>query len=292
MVYTKKRIPARQRAAYFQLVEHPILAMENLYHLYYYVAWNRRLAPLGDVRADEFANLAEMRFKRDQEISAEYHAINGGKWDGMMLQTHIGYTTWQQPEKDVMPEVKRTPGAPAGDKAAKEIRFERYEHTDGPGAIGIDATRFARAHGGKGLTWRVIPNLGQGAGAVSAFPQGQAPTSQADGIHVEYDVIVPPFKTSRLIVDLHMVPTLNTSGGVDVRIGVSVDDGPMQPLSMRLTPSPDPGKTQEQRDWERAVIDNDFVLQARFSEVMGGRHVIKVWRLDDNALLTKLVLSR
>jgi hypothetical protein len=61
---------------------------------------------------------------------------------------------------------------------------------------------------------------------------------------------------------------------------------------MRLTPSPDPGKTQEQRDWERAVIDNDFVLQARFSEVMGGRHVIKVWRLDDNALLTKLVLSR
>jgi hypothetical protein len=30
----------------------------------------------------------------------------GGKWNHMMDQTHISYTSWQQPEKDVMPEVK------------------------------------------------------------------------------------------------------------------------------------------------------------------------------------------
>ncbi len=65
----------------------------------------------------------------------------------------------------------------------------------------------------------------------------------------------------------------------------------MQTLSMRLTPSPDPGKTPEQRNWEQAVIDNNFVLEAKFPGLAAGKHIIKVWRLDDNVLLTKLVLS-
>ncbi len=29
-----------------------------------------------------------------------------GEWNHMMDQTHISYTYWQQPEKDVLPEVK------------------------------------------------------------------------------------------------------------------------------------------------------------------------------------------
>ena len=65
----------------------------------------------------------------------------------------------------------------------------------------------------------------------------------------------------------------------------------MQTLSMRLTPSPDPGKTPEQRNWEQAVIDNNFVLEAKFPGISAGKHVIKVWRLDDNVLLDRLVLS-
>ena len=48
---------------------------------------------------------------------------------------------------------------------------------------------------------------------------------------------------------------------------------------------------QEQRNWEQAVIDNAFVLEAKFPSLGAGNHVIKVWRIDDNALLTKLVLK-
>ena len=29
-----------------------------------------------------------------------------GRWDHMMDQTHIGYTYWQQPDQNNMPEVK------------------------------------------------------------------------------------------------------------------------------------------------------------------------------------------
>ena len=44
----RARVPAEQSDAFFQLVEHPILALANLYRLYYSVAWNRRLAAAND----------------------------------------------------------------------------------------------------------------------------------------------------------------------------------------------------------------------------------------------------
>jgi len=282
----KAKLPAAQSDAYFQLVEHPILALANLYRLYYYVAWNRRLADANDVRANTFAAQAEDAFKRDRQIANAYHALNGGKWDGMMLQSHIGYTTWQQPEKDVMPEVKQVGSA----VSLKGVAYSPPVETSGEVGTHIEAAKFTKAHSAKGLDWRVIPHLGRGIGAVTAFPQGRPPTSREDAVYLEYNMNLE--KAGDAAVQLHLLPTLNTSGGVDVRIGVSLDDGPMQTLAMRLTPSPDPGKTPEQKAWENAVIDNLHVLEAKFAGITTGKHTIKVWRIDDNALLTRLVVSQ
>ena len=45
-------------------------------------------------------------FQADADLSAYYnHTLAGGKWDHMMDQTHIGYTGWQQPSKNIMPAV-------------------------------------------------------------------------------------------------------------------------------------------------------------------------------------------
>jgi hypothetical protein len=55
----KKDVPVAQRDAFFQIVEHPIVALSNLYKLYYAVAWNRKLAALDDPRANLFAADAE-----------------------------------------------------------------------------------------------------------------------------------------------------------------------------------------------------------------------------------------
>jgi Glycosyl hydrolase family 115/Gylcosyl hydrolase family 115 C-terminal domain len=284
MLAVKSRIPFEQRAAYFQLVEHPISALSNLYQLYYAVAWNRRMVAANDARANEFADRAEAAFKRDQQIADLYHAVKVGKWSGMMLQTHIGYTSWQQPDKQVMPEVKRI--AQTGKAAA--IAFAPPT-PGGAEVVSIEAAHFKTAHGGKQLDWRIIPNLGHGLGAVSAFPQGRPATSQEDGVFLEYTASLP--KTADRTVQLHLAPTLDTNGGVDVRIGVSVDGSAMQTLSMRLTPSPERATTPETRNWEQAVINNDFVLEAKFPNLSTGRHAIKVWRIDDNALLTRITVN-
>jgi len=285
----KATLPNDQRDAYFQLVEHPILALSNLYQLYYAVAWNRRLAEANDPRANVFADRAEAAFRRDQEITDAYHALNGGKWDGMMLQTHIGYTNWQEPARQVMPEVKRVasngPAPPVVFlPVSASLRIARQSDV-----IAIEAPHYARAVGGKGLTWQTIPHLGRTLGAVTAFPQGRAPTTVQDGVHLEYDVTLK--QHADLAVQLIMVPTLDPTGKDSLRIGLSVDGGAVQTLTDRLVPAPNKTTTQEQRDWNQAVEDNGRVLQASFPGIEAGKHVIKVWRLDDNAVLQKLVIS-
>ncbi len=289
MLEVKTTLPPQERDAYFQLVEHPILALSNLYQLYYAVAWNRRLAAANDPRANLFADRAQTAFRHDQEITDAYHALNGGKWNGMMLQTHIGYTTWQQPNRQVMPEVTRV----TTQATPKPIVFSGIRAASASArqddVIAIEAPHFARAVGGAGLRWRVIPNLGRTLGAVTAFPQGHAPTSEGDGVRLEYEVTVR--KPGELAVQLFMVPTLDTTGRGALRTGISIDGGSMQVLTDRLMPAPTATTTQAQRDWTEAVKDNARVLESRFPDIRPGRHVIKVWRLDGNCVLQKLVLS-
>jgi hypothetical protein len=66
----KPRLRPDQRDAYFQLVEYPVLALSNLYEMYYATAWNRRLASRNDARANAFADQVETAFKRDADLTA------------------------------------------------------------------------------------------------------------------------------------------------------------------------------------------------------------------------------
>ncbi len=70
-----------------------------------------------------------------------------------------------------------------------------------------------------------------------------------------------------------------------------MDGGAVQTLTDRLAPASGASTTQEQRDWNKAVEDTGRMLQASFPGIEAGKHVIKVWRLDDNAVLQKLVVS-
>ena len=283
----KAGLRADQLDAYFQLVEHPVIALANLYRLYYAAAWNHKLAKAGDPRANVFADRTEAAFARDRAIRDQYHAIAGGKWDGMMLQTHIGYTNWQQPDKDIMPAVRRVAGTADASVVQRQLAVgQRKAPADGPV---IEATQFARTSSAKGLTWTAIPNLGHGEGAVVALPQGRAATTVADDVRLEYDVDLAQPGTWTL--QLHMLPTLDVRKTGGVRVAVAIGDRPAQTLTLNLTPTPNAADTQEKQDWYSAVIGNGFALRADAVTLPAGRHVIRVWRLDDNAVLQKLVLQ-
>jgi hypothetical protein len=103
---TESIIPPEYKDSYYELVLHPVLACANLNELYVTVAKNRLYASQGRTATNDLADKAERLFRRDDKISHYYNKVlSGGKWNHMMDQTHISYTYWQQPEKDVMPEI-------------------------------------------------------------------------------------------------------------------------------------------------------------------------------------------
>ncbi len=102
-----QQLPANARDAFFEQVLYPVKACAIVNELYITAAKNRLYAAQGHASANEYAVQARALFKADADLSSEYnHTLAGGKWDHMMDQTHIGYTSWQQPNRNIMPAVK------------------------------------------------------------------------------------------------------------------------------------------------------------------------------------------
>jgi Glycosyl hydrolase family 115/Gylcosyl hydrolase family 115 C-terminal domain len=103
--YIYENMPIELKDAYYQLVLHPVEASANLNELYYVLAKNKLYAKQGRSLTNAMALKADSLFERDAKISYYYNNIMAnGKWKHMMDQTHIGYTGWQQPEKNIMPK--------------------------------------------------------------------------------------------------------------------------------------------------------------------------------------------
>lgn len=90
---------------------------------------------------------------------------------------------------------------------------------------------------------------------------------------------------------LFLAPTLDTLGKGGLSIGVSVDDQPVQPLTARLEATGGTQDTPGKQAWAEAVHDNLMRLSADLESLTKGRHVVRIWRLDDNVVLEKIVLA-
>ena len=98
-------LPAEYRSAFYQLVTHPVESNCVLTRLYLAAAKNHLYAEQGRASANQQADIAKALFEEDQQVTQKYHSINNGKWNHMMDQTHIGYTSWQQPDSNIMPSL-------------------------------------------------------------------------------------------------------------------------------------------------------------------------------------------
>lgn len=164
-------LPAGHRDAYHQLILFPIQAMANLHDMYYALAQNRSYSAAGDPRANEAAGRVKRCFERDAELCRYYNKeLAGGKWDGMMTQKHIGYTSWNDDfAADTLPPTDTvatdTQGGytvlPAGDVAV--IEAEHYHHSTAP----------------DGCRWTVYPRMGRTFSGVALTPYTAHPAGSA-----------------------------------------------------------------------------------------------------------------
>lgn len=100
------KLPESHKAAFYQLVLSPVELCSNLNEMYVAAGKNNRYAGQGRASANFYADKVKALFDRDAALTREFHErLEGGKWNHMMSQTHIGYTSWNNPPVNKMPAV-------------------------------------------------------------------------------------------------------------------------------------------------------------------------------------------
>jgi len=155
------QLPERYKDAYFQTVLFPVQAMANLYDIYYAQAMNRYCAERNNPDANYWADRVSECFKRDSVLCAQYnHDIANGKWNGMMIQKHIGYKIWNDNfPHEMLPETERVAEKQGG-----------YEFIHSNGFVAIEAEHYYSANADGEVKWEVYPYYGRTRSAVALTP--------------------------------------------------------------------------------------------------------------------------
>ena len=213
------RLPAAYHDAYRQIILFPIEVMSNLHQMYFAQAMNNQLYEQGNPKANIWADECENHFKRDSLICDEYnHKMAGGKWNGMMTQKHIGYTSWHDGfEKDTCPKLFRVSTSSnetviAGNNGVVEIEAPYYNSK-------TDATE---------AKWTEIPFMGKSVSAMTLMPY----TKSVKGASITYKFKLKAEKASdgnasngKQKVRIHVITksTLDYLNKGGLTYGVSLD---------------------------------------------------------------------
>ncbi|KAH7131150.1 hypothetical protein EDB81DRAFT_906025 [Dactylonectria macrodidyma] len=98
-------LPQDAQIPFFEMVLHPVLAGKTVIELYIKAALNAWRHSQRRSSTDRLANDVYKLFAQDSEITDRYHSLKDGKWDPILNQTHIGYTFWNEPPANTMPNV-------------------------------------------------------------------------------------------------------------------------------------------------------------------------------------------
>lgn len=280
-----KKMPAEMQDAFYQLVEYPAVASAGVAKIYL-------AATLGD------SITMQTLFERDKQMTDKYNkVIAGGKWDGMMLDKHIGYRMWSMPNENTLPQV-----AKPSDKTGITVS-----------ETAIMAHDYTRRTATDDARWVFLPGLGRGKGNMGIEPVTAKSRPLGDGATLEYDINFSQSGKQKLA--LGILPTNDVNPARGLRIGVRVDDGEMQTIDARqgyvdtfneytkeniarskvLKPLPRPasdiylsGSRQRMRS---EIFDNLRWLSIDLDIPTEGNHTVKVVMIDPEIVVEKLVIN-
>lgn len=212
-------LPAAYHDAYRQIILFPIEVMSNLHQMYFAQAMNNQLYEQGNPKANIWADECENHFKRDSLICDEYnHKMSGGKWNGMMTQKHIGYTSWNDAfEKDTCPKLFRV------STSSNETVIAGND-----GVVEIEAPYYSSKTDAAEAKWTEIPFMGKSVSAMTLMPY----TKSVKGASITYKFKMQVSKTSddkafngKQKVRIHVITksTLDYLNKGGLTYGVSLD---------------------------------------------------------------------
>lgn len=201
----KAKLPTEMQDAYYQLAYYPAVASANLAEIYNAATWG------------DSAKVEEL-MRKDAQWTAYYNTeLSGGKWSGMMQDKHIGYTKWSMPDDNVNPAKLRFSTAHA---------LQPQPATD---EYSIPAHRYVRKTDGKDASWMFLPDLGRADGCMGSSNVMAASDTTGGGAALEYEVNL----TAEGTIAVGILPTQDVYPERGLRLGVQVDDQPMQMVDAR-----------------------------------------------------------
>lgn len=167
--------------AYKQLILFPVQAIANLYEMYYAQAMNHKLYKENNPQANEWADKVGQAFARDKALSDDYNNVmSGGKWKNMMIQKHIGYTSWNDNfPADTLPQTYRI--------KHPEKAVGGYVFTGQDGYVAMEAEHYYSTKAAPSTEWTVIPYMGRTLSGMALMPY----TQPTDGASISYKIKLP-----------------------------------------------------------------------------------------------------
>lgn len=304
----RTKIPAEAQDAYYQLVYYPVVASAGVHMIY-------NAATRGN------SSLIEQLMDRDKMLSDVYHKISDGKWSKMMQDKHIGYTQWYMPKDNINPMLLSANSicegfkekVPIEDPNRGSLDFNVGYALQEPAATdeySIPAGHYTRKSDGKDASWVFLPGLGRGEGCMGSSDV----LVQNSGATLEYEIDM----TAEGKVAIGILPTQDILPGRGLRIGVQVDDQPMQTLDARrglvdsfseynpqniarskvLKPLPQRSRLALSGFWKGRqlprrdeVFDNLRWLDATFEDVSPGKHTLKIVMIDPEVVVEQIVVN-
>ena len=89
-------LSGNERNAYYSMIHYPAMASMNLLKMHLYAGKNHHYASQGRPVANDYGRLTEECIQRDRDLADQWAAFLDGKWDGMQIAQHIGFTKWNE----------------------------------------------------------------------------------------------------------------------------------------------------------------------------------------------------
>lgn len=280
-------LPAVYHDAYRQIILFPIEVMSNLHQMYFAQAKNNQLYEQGNPKANIWADECENHFKRDSLICDEYnHKMAGGKWNGMMTQKHIGYTSWNDAfEKDTCPKLFRVSTSSnetviAGNDGVVEIEAPYYSSK-------TDATE---------AKWTEIPFMGKSVSAMTLMPY----TKSVKGASITYKFKMQVSKTSdgkafngKQKVRIHVITksTLDYLNKGGLTYGVSLDGASPVEVNFNKDLNEKPENIYNIYYPTIATRIVDKVIELELSASSDGIHTLTLTPNDPAIVFEKIVID-
>lgn len=266
--------------AYKQLILFPIQAMANLYEMYYAQAMNHKLYNENNPQANEWADLVEKTFNRDKELCFDYNNVmSGGKWKNMMIQKHIGYTSWNDNFKEnILPKTFRF------DEADKNLGGFCFVADNN--VVAIEAEHYYNAESSGSAKWTVIPYQGRTLSGVALMPY----SSEIKDAALSYKISIPnDINEVDVYVIVKSTLAFHNLKGHEYRVGFEGAENKVVNFNHNLNEDPENIYSIFYPTVARRVVEKKVRL--KLPKQNDGNYILNLQPLDPGIVFQKIVID-